>query len=106
MEEDDAQTKFYKQHMKRHEVPDMAGRMSARDFDSWANTQITKSFQQKQRLKEMVTEHEAEFKSQKFKYDGLGFIICAITFMYIAMSGYEMIAPRFREDHDDKKPKR
>lgn len=51
VEEDDAQTKFYKQHARRSERPHVSGRSTIYDFDEWASKTITESFQKKQELK-------------------------------------------------------
>lgn len=47
--EDDAQTKFYKQHMKRNLPPSMADRTATRDFDDILTKQTSESFREKQR---------------------------------------------------------
>lgn len=51
-EEDDAQTKFYKQHARRSERPHVSGRSTIYDFDEWARKTISESFQKKQKLKQ------------------------------------------------------
>lgn len=44
--EDDAQTKFYTQHMKRHLPPTMADRPSTRSFDANLGKQVSESFRE------------------------------------------------------------
>lgn len=48
---DDAQTKFYKQHARRSERPQVSGRSTIYDFDEWASKTITESFQKIQEIK-------------------------------------------------------
>lgn len=58
--EDDAQTKFYKQHMVKSQPPEMSGRMTARDFDSWSSSRITESFQHQQYIKKVILDREED----------------------------------------------
>lgn len=46
-EEDDAQTRFYRQHMRRSEVPIMTHRPDARKFDEWVSRHTSKGFRRK-----------------------------------------------------------
>lgn len=63
--EEDAQTKFYKQHMVRSQPPVMADRIAARDFDEWSAKKISESFQRKQSAKHLSREKEEELQSQR-----------------------------------------
>lgn len=51
VDEDDAQTKFYKQHARRSERPHVSGRTTIYDFDEWASKTISESFQKAQEIK-------------------------------------------------------
>lgn len=61
VEEDDAQTKFYKQHARRSERPHVSGRSTIYDFDEWTSKTITESFQKKQEIKR---DREIDIKSR------------------------------------------
>lgn len=57
-EEDDPQTKFYKQHMRRSERPPVRGRSTNYNFDEWTQECITKSFNRKKEFKETKAREE------------------------------------------------
>lgn len=86
MEQDDPQTKFYKQHMRRSEVPDMAGRISARDLDDWTSQQISKSFRQNQRLREIREEHKSGYEEAKFRLEGLNMFAIGLVLCFLIPS--------------------
>lgn len=48
---DDAQARFYKQHMRRRDVPHMAGRTPIYDFDEWNRHHYSELFRKKQQWK-------------------------------------------------------
>lgn len=86
-EEDDAQTKFYKQHMIKSQPPIMADRASARDLDQWASDRISESFRRQQEakaLKQLDAEFtaEAEFRSKQL-FCLFSFILVAYLIIYI-----------------------
>lgn len=47
-EEDDAQTKFYKQHMRRSERPLASGRAPIYNYDEWTDNHYSASFARSQ----------------------------------------------------------
>lgn len=49
--EDDAQTKFYKAHMKKAHIPTPSGRTPIYDFDEWSRQHYGKTFERRQRAK-------------------------------------------------------
>lgn len=72
--EDDAQTKFYKQHMVKSQVPGTINNPSARDFDTWSSERITKSFQRRQLLKDIHRAHEEDEKHAEFRKNQVSFV--------------------------------
>lgn len=86
--EDDAQTKFYKQHMVKSQPPEMSDRLTARDFDSWASSKITESFQHQQYIKSVIKdrkEDEEQTEARGIQYGVavfMGCIIICINFYY------------------------
>lgn len=77
--EDDAQTKFYKQHMVRSQPPEMADRATARDLDVWAAERTSECFHQEQNLKRVRQQRrqdaaDAKFRGTQSAY--VGFFVC------------------------------
>lgn len=83
--EDDAQTKFYKQHMNKSVAPDLEQRTKvAREFDDWASEKISTSFHQMQYIAQKRRDQE-EYKEHALRTSKstgivwLGFVIlCAL----------------------------
>lgn len=48
---DDAQARFYKQHMRRKDVPHMSGRTPIFDFDEWNRNHYSELFDKKRQRK-------------------------------------------------------
>lgn len=86
-EEDDAQTKFYKQHMVKSEPPEMANRTTARDLDQWAVNRITESFNHKQRIKQMIRERDEDRAEAKSREHSKG-VICVCYLLIICITEY------------------
>lgn len=57
-EEDDAQTRFYKQHMKKSARPEATGRTPIYDFDEWSRSHYGTSFNRRQKAKQKFDERE------------------------------------------------
>ncbi|XP_055308305.1 dnaJ homolog subfamily C member 4 [Sitodiplosis mosellana] len=85
--EDDAQTKFYKQHMVKSQPPEMSDRMTARDFDNWASNKITQSFQHQQYIKRMVKNREEDERQMTTRGEQYGYLIVICT-LVICMNIY------------------
>lgn len=75
--EDDAQTKFYKQHARRSEKPHVSGRSTIYDFDEWASKTITESFQKTQEFKRN-REMENQFKKEQGDSDNMFNLFCGM----------------------------
>lgn len=61
--EDDPQTKFYTQHMKRHLPPTMADRPTARAFDEHLSKQVSYSFAEQKFASEDYSPKDSEIAS-------------------------------------------
>lgn len=85
--EDDAQTKFYKQHMVKSQPPEMSDRMTARDFDTWSSKTITQSFQHHQYMKDVIKNREEDEQHMSARETQMGFVII-IAFMIICINFY------------------
>lgn len=57
---DDAQTRFYKRHMKRTETPTATGRTPIFNFDEWNNEHYGKAFQRSQAARKKFYGQSAE----------------------------------------------
>lgn len=77
--EDDAQTKFYKQHMVKSQVPEMVERTTARDFDVWSSQRITAAFEHKQRLKEVHRERKEDELHAELRMNQVSFGILVVV---------------------------
>lgn len=82
--EDDAQTKFYTQHMKRHLPPTMADRPSARAFDENLGKQVSESFRERMFASEDYSQKDSEIDSKSGKSLA---IMVGISFLFIVVVG-------------------
>lgn len=75
--EDDAQTKFYTQHMKRQMPPTMADRPSVRAFDADLGKQVSESFTEQKLASEKYSQKDSEMDSNYERSLGIlvGFLI-------------------------------
>lgn len=87
--EDDAQTKFYKQHMVKSQLPTMSGESRlGRDLDNWQASKITQSFEHQQYIKRVIQNREEDEKhtttrSSQYAYVSIfGFLILGINLYY------------------------
>lgn len=64
-EPDDAQTKFYKRHMKRTETPNATGRTPIFDFDEWNNQHYGKAFQRSQAARKRFADKPVQAKTEE-----------------------------------------
>lgn len=88
VEEDDPQTKFYKQHMKRSERPPVQGRSRNYNFDEWTKECITKTFNRQQEFKknQIREQNSTETENDSMKMFGGGFgIVIGIIVVCIAL---------------------
>lgn len=95
--EDDAQTKFYKQHMIKSQPPDMANRTTARDFDQWAVNRITETFQQRKLVKELIREREQDMNDAEAR-DRFRGIFCLGLLMIVFFTHY--LQKKHTQSHD------
>lgn len=89
-EEEDPQTKFYKQHMVKSQPPIMADRATARDLDKWASDQISNAFSRQQngkRMKEIAKEFSEDGKLRSKQLMWL-FSICTAMFLILSIIKY------------------
>lgn len=100
--EDDAQTKFYKQHMVKSQPPVMANRVSARDFDEWSSMQITKSFERSKLGKELRRQREEDRKEAIEKANNMGFVYYIGIMVILGSAIYEWFYDTF---HPIEQPK-
>lgn len=68
VEEDDAQTKFYKQRLKRTDTPAGEGETTHYDFDKWSKEQYTYIFKEKQ---EKIKRYDRSLEEKKFNKESL-----------------------------------
>lgn len=83
-EEDDAQTKFYKQHMVKSQPPEMADRATARDLDEWSAKRATECFNQQQHLKNVWREQKEDSEQAKFRGKQVTFVSLTLCFVLLA----------------------
>lgn len=91
--EDDAQTKFYKQHMVKSQPPEMSDRMTARDFDKWSSTIISESFKHQQYIKNVIKDREEDEKQTEIRSLQYAFV-AFICFLIILINIY------YQSEHD------
>lgn len=105
--EDDAQTKFYKQHMVKSEPPEMADRMTARDFDKWSSSIISESFQHKQYIKTVIKDREEDEHQTNVRSAQYAFVIIIFTLIILINIYYQSEHNRAHEEmlkkHREKK---
>lgn len=86
--EDDAQTKFYKQHMVKSEIPTVSGESRlGRDLDNWQASKITQSFEHQQYMKRVIKNREEDEKhstTRNLQY----FFVSIICFLVICVNLY------------------
>lgn len=81
--EDDAQTKFYKQHMIKSQPPEMADRMTARDIDQFSLNRRTACFHQAQKVKQILQDRKEDREDASNKSTSIYttvWLILVITF--------------------------
>lgn len=87
-EEDDAQTKFYKQHMKRTERPHASGQTPIYDFDEWNEKHYGKAFQRSQiarkrsQHKSSMSEIDENMSKTEYTMFGLAGLMLAIFVLF------------------------
>lgn len=86
--EDDAQTKFYTQHMKRSLPPHMADRPVTRDFDIRLEKQTTASFKERQKSLSLRGNTADDNRIQDEKLFNLNIIASIIIILVILCEIY------------------
>lgn len=81
--EDDAQTKFYKQRLKRAEAPTAEGDAIQYDLDKWTREQYIRSFNRKQSVKEKYEMYQNIDKAHKQKFHSEITVYVAALFLLI-----------------------
>lgn len=83
---DDAQTRFYKRHMKRTETPTASGRTPIFNFDEWNNEHYGKAFQRSQAARKKFygqpAENLREVNSMKYEITIFGFMVLLMLVFY------------------------
>lgn len=83
--EDDAQTKFYKQHMRKDRPPPPEGATPIYNFDEWARSHYGKNFDRRQTAKkryERIKKSEGNSQVRHIEYSVL--LICTfVCFMVV-----------------------
>lgn len=92
--EDDAVTKFYKQHMVKSKPP---SNVSAQNVDTYMAEAITKSFYQMQRRKKVRREKDEDVRLYEQNYYGYIFFML-IIFIVIFIVGIPQMA--YNKKHD------
>lgn len=87
--EDDAQTKFFKQHMRRNQRPDTYNNR-AHSYDEWSKVHYTKIFEQNQKEKRRYErDYERDYASTQRDNKtetGIGSTIFGLIIVLILMS--------------------
>lgn len=87
-EEDDAQTKFYKQHMKRSEKPHVSGRTPIYNFDEWNEQHYGMAFKRNQEArkkfnaKQEITITEENSLKNEIMIFGILFCVVGVVFAF------------------------
>lgn len=85
--EDDAQTKFYKQHMRRDRPPPPTGSTPIYDFDEWSRQHYGKNFDRRQTAKkryERIKREEGNSQVRHIEYTVLA--MCAFVCFMVVFS--------------------
>lgn len=89
-EEDDAQTKFYKQRLKRSEAPRAEGESTIYDFDKWARDQYKANLQRKQENKakfDRKAEYQTHVKQSLNSDRVVYFVLFMVLFVVMFSAG-------------------
>lgn len=97
-EEDDAQTKFYKQHMRRSERPSASGRAPIYNYDEWTDNQYSASFARSQSNKRAYQDN-MDMQNQLTDTYGV-----TVFWVVLFVAGALILKYHFRSS--DKKPTR
>lgn len=88
--EDDAQTKFYKQHMRKDRPPPPTGATPIYNFDEWARSHYGKNFDRKQTAKkryEKIKESQGNVQVRNIEYSVL--LICSFVCIMVVYSNLD-----------------
>lgn len=92
--EDDAQTKFYKQHMVKSQAPSTTRCSAGREFDDFASQLTTKSFNQLQRARKSQRDKHEDLRLYKATSHSYGAAIAIATVIVAALMVHEIIQKR------------
>lgn len=93
--EDDPQTKFYKQHMVKSELPTMSGESRlGRDLDNWQASKITQSFEHQQHIKRVIQNREEDEEQMTTRN---------IQYLYISIFAFLIICINLYFQHQHNK---
>lgn len=103
--EDDAQTKFYKQHMRRDKAPPPSGSTPIYDFDEWSRAHYGKNFERRQTSKKRYEKiKKAEGNSQVRHIELVVLGVCSfICFMVVFTKFDQESYDRVKEDEGSTK---
>ncbi|XP_031638350.1 dnaJ homolog subfamily C member 30, mitochondrial-like [Contarinia nasturtii] len=88
--EDDAQTKFYKQHMVKSQPPIMADRMTARDLDDWSKSRITECFERHQNARQKLREEQEDKELSNVRGQQIQMVYVLVVLLFIIGTLYEI----------------
>lgn len=83
--EDDAQTKFYKQHMKKDRPPPPTGSTPIYDFDEWSRVHYGNNFNRRQTARkryERIKNEQGNTQVRRIEFTVLA-ILCFVCFMVV-----------------------
>lgn len=101
--EDDAQTKFYKQHMRKDRPPPPTGSTPIYDFDEWSRVHYGKNFDRRQTAKKRYERIKREEGSSQVKHIEftvlamLTFVCFMVVFSKLDQSSYDRDAVKKEE---------
>lgn len=102
--EDDAQTKFYKQHMRRDRAPPPTGATPIYDFDEWSRAHYGKNFDRRQSAKkryDRIKETQGSTKVRNIEISVLGvcaFVCFMVVYSKLDMDSYDTVSPAARSE--------
>lgn len=75
-EEDDAQTRFYKQHMKRDKAPPPTGATPIYNFDEWAKAHYGINFERRQNSKRRYDRLKTQQGNTQVRHIEISVLLC------------------------------
>lgn len=104
-ENDDPQTRFYKQHLRRQEAPHASGRTPIYDFDEWSKNHYGTAFNRRMAAKQKYdnkTENRVNDHLTKQKhYSVFWLIFISIVYLLITYDGLQLDKIKTKEKIKD-----